>query len=90
MALSMTNKKQVCEMSDIEFAEKMNISVVKTKRIRQSQGVEPTPCKVDFSKTVKEGEKAFADGLKQSDCPYESMVRRSYWLAGWHNADMGY
>ena len=77
-------------MSDHAFAELMGVSVNYTKQIRQSQGVAPTECKTDYSLIVSEGREAFESGQESSSCPYSGMIKSSYWLSGWNDADMGY
>ena len=77
-------------MSDHAFAELMGISVNYTKQIRQSQGMAPSECKINYNEIVKEGREAFVIGQKTSECPYSGMIKSSYWLSGWNDADMGY
>lgn len=90
MALNTVQRKQVNSMSDIEFASSMGIAVSYAKRIRQSQDIKPTQCKIDFQAIVDEGYKAKRKGLTSKRCPYSDLVSRSYWLAGFNDADMGY
>jgi len=88
VALNTVQRKQVEIMSDIEFAIENKTTPVRAKGLRQQSGVAPSECHIDFSQIIDEGYKAKRQGLTSKRCPYSDLVSRSYWLAGFNDADM--